>query len=150
MSTVAIHGGLVFAADLSGYLHCLDLQTGKRYWQHDLMAALWGSPLYLDGRIFLGDEDGRLSIFDASMEFALKRQELEKQIAEKRKAMKESQDDDEVRRLRAEIKAMIATVAPEVRESPASSSIYTTPTVASGVMYISDRSKLYSIQITKQ
>ncbi|MBL8856008.1 MAG: PQQ-binding-like beta-propeller repeat protein [Planctomycetaceae bacterium] len=150
MSTVAIHGGLVFAADLSGFLHCLDVKTGQRYWQHDLMAALWGSPLYLDGHIFLGDEDGRLSIFDASMEFALKRQELEKQVAEKRKAMKESEDDEEVRRLRAEIKAMIATVAPEVRESPNSSSIYTTPTVASGVMYISDRSKLYAIQITKQ
>ena len=150
MSTVAIHGGLVFAADLSGYLHCLDLKTGKRYWQHDLMAALWGSPLYLDGHIFLGDEDGRLSIFDASMEFALKRQKLESEIAEKRKAMKESDNDDEVRRLRAEIKAMLATVAPEVRESPSASSIYTTPTVASGVMYISDRSKLYAIQITKQ
>jgi outer membrane protein assembly factor BamB len=150
MSTVAIHGGLVFAADLSGYLHCLDLKTGKRYWQHDLMAALWGSPLYLDGHVFLGDEDGRLSIFDASMEFALKRQKLESEIAEKRKAMKESDNDDEVRRLRAEIKAMLATVAPEVRESPSASSIYTTPTVASGVMYISDRSKLYAIQITKQ
>lgn len=150
MATVAIHGGLVFAADLSGFVHCLDVKTGQRYWQHDLMAALWGSPLYVDGHVFIGDEDGRLSIFDASMEFALKRQALEKQVAEKRKAMKESEDDDEVRRLRAEIKAMLATVAPEVRESPNSSSIYTTPTVASGVMYISDRSKLYAIQITKQ
>lgn len=150
MATVAIHGGFVFAADLSGFVHCLDVKTGQRYWQHDLMAALWGSPLYLDGHIFIGDEDGRLSIFDASMEYALKRQELEKQIAEKREAMKESEDDDEVRRLRAEIKAMLATVAPEVRESPNSSSIYTTPTVASGVMYISDRSKLYAIQITEE
>lgn len=150
ISTICVHNGLVFAPDLSGFVHCLDLKTGQRYWQHDLMAAIWGSPLYLDGYIFIGDEDGRLSIFDASKEFALKRQELEKQVADKRKAMKESQDDDEVRRLRAEIKAMIATVAPEVRESPTSSSIYTTPTVASGVMYISDRSKMYAIQITKQ
>jgi hypothetical protein len=75
---------------------------------------------------------------------------LEKDVAAKRKAMKESQDDDEIRRLRGEIRELIASVAPEVRESPAASSIYTTPTIAAGVMYISDRSKLYAIQITKQ
>jgi outer membrane protein assembly factor BamB len=150
ISTVAVHDGLVFAPDLSGFVHCVDLATGQRYWQHDLMAAIWGSPLYVDGKIFIGDEDGRLSIFDASKEYALKRQELEKEVAAKRKAMKESQDDDEIRRLRGEIRELIASVAPEVRESPAASSIYTTPTIAAGVMYISDRSKLYAIQITKQ
>lgn len=150
ISTVCVHDGLVFAPDLSGFVHCIDLETGKRYWQHDLMAAIWGSPLYIDGKIFIGDEDGRLSIFDASKKYALDRQKLELEITAKRKAMRESQDDDEIRKLRAEIREMIASVAPEVRESPAASSIYTTPTVASGVMYISDRSKLYAIQITKQ
>ncbi len=150
ISTVAVHDGMVFAADLSGFVHCVDLETGERYWQHDLMAAIWGSPLYVDGKVFLGDEDGRLSIFDASKTYALKRREIEKEITAKRKAMRESQDDDEIRRLRTEIRELIASVAPEMRESPASSSIYTTPTIASGVMYISDRSKLYAIQITKQ
>jgi len=150
ISTVCVHDGLVFAPDLSGFVHCVDLHTGERYWQHDLMAAIWGSPLYVDGKIFIGDEDGRLSIFDATKKYALERQKLEREIAAKRKAMRESQDDDEIRALRAEIRAMIASVAPEVRESPAASSIYTTPTIASGVMYISDRSKLYAIQITKQ
>lgn len=150
IATVCVHDGLVFAPDLSGFVHCVDLKTGERYWQHDLMAAIWGSPLYVDGKIFIGDEDGRLSIFDASKKYALERQKLEQEVTAKRKAMRESQDDNEIRKLRAEIREMIASVAPEVRESPAASSIYTTPTVASGVMYISDRSKLYAIQITKQ
>lgn len=150
ISTACVHDGLVFVPDLSGFVHCIDLQTGQRYWQHDLMAAIWGSPLYVDGKIFIGDEDGRLSIFDATKKYALERQKLEAEINAKKKAMRESQDDDEIRKLRAEIRGMIASVAPELRESPAASSIYTTPTIASGVMYISDRSKLYAIQITKQ
>jgi len=150
MSTVAIHDGLVFASDLSGFVHCIDFKTGERYWQQDLMAAIWGSPLYVDGKVLIGDEDGRLSIFDASWDYARMRQKVEQEIAAKRRAMRESQDDDEIRSLRAEIRQMLAEVAPEYRESPAASSIYTTPTIASGVMYISDRSRLYAIQATKQ
>src|SRR5437764_1412481 len=35
MSTAAIRDGLVYIAELAGYLHCLDAQTGKEYWQHN-------------------------------------------------------------------------------------------------------------------
>lgn len=150
MSTVAIHGGLLFASDLSGFVHCIDFETGKRYWQHDLMAAIWGSPLYVDGKVMIGDEDGRITIFDASKEYALKRQQIDAQVAELKKKMRASDDDEEVKAMRAQSKELIASVAPEYRESPSASSIYTTPTIASGVMYISDRSKLYAIQATKQ
>ncbi len=150
MSTVAIYGGMLFASDLSGFVHCIDFETGKRYWQHDLMAAIWGSPLYVDGNVMIGDEDGRLTIFDASKEYALKRQKIDAEVAELKKQMRASEDDEEVKKLRAQSKELIASVAPESRESPSGSSIYTTPTIASGVMYISDRSKLYAIQATKQ
>ncbi len=63
LSTVAIHDGLVYAPDLSGRIHCLDFATGKRYWEADILAAVWGSPMVADGKMFLGDEDGILSIF---------------------------------------------------------------------------------------
>ncbi len=62
MSTVAIADGLLYAADLSGFLYCLDLKTGKRRWRYDTFAAVWGSPYVVDGKVFLGDEDGELVI----------------------------------------------------------------------------------------
>lgn len=42
MSTVAIHDGLLYAADLSGFVYCLDAKTGKHYWTYDAFAAIWG------------------------------------------------------------------------------------------------------------
>ena len=68
LSSVAIHDGLVYAPDQSGRIHCLDFETGQRYWEADILAAVWGSPLVADGKLFLGDEDGILSIFATGKE----------------------------------------------------------------------------------
>jgi outer membrane protein assembly factor BamB len=62
ISTVAIHDGLLYASDLSGFLYCLDVETGKHYWTYDSFAAVWGSPLVADGKIYLGDEDGDVAV----------------------------------------------------------------------------------------
>ena len=32
---------------------------------HDLFAAVWGSPVLIDGKIYLGDEDGDVVIMQA-------------------------------------------------------------------------------------
>ena len=58
VSTVAVKDGLLYAPDFSGYLHCLDVTTGEEVWVHDTFAAVWGSPLVADGKLYLGDEDG--------------------------------------------------------------------------------------------
>jgi outer membrane protein assembly factor BamB len=58
ISTAAVADGLVYISDFSGYLHCLDAKTGQPYWTHDLLAAVWGSPFLVDGKVYLGDEDG--------------------------------------------------------------------------------------------
>lgn len=68
MSTPAIHDGLLYIAELGGYLHCLDAKTGQKYWVHDLKAAVWGSPYYVDGKVYIGNEDGDITIFAHSKE----------------------------------------------------------------------------------
>ncbi|MDA0838398.1 MAG: PQQ-binding-like beta-propeller repeat protein [Planctomycetota bacterium] len=66
MSTCAItDDGLLFITDLSGFLYCLDAKTGKQHWRHDLLAAVWGSVLVVDGKVIIGDEDGDLEILEA-------------------------------------------------------------------------------------
>lgn len=69
ISTVSITPeGLLFIADFSGYIYCFDAETGALYWKHDLKAHVWGSTLAVDGKVYIGDEDGDLTVFEASKE----------------------------------------------------------------------------------
>src|SRR5205814_9586338 len=68
ISTVAIANGLLFAADFDGKLHCLEPSTGRPHWVHDTEARIWGSPLVADGKVYLGNEQGDLTILAASKE----------------------------------------------------------------------------------
>jgi outer membrane protein assembly factor BamB len=69
--TVAIKNGLLFVADFSGLFHCLDVKTGIPHWTHDMLAAAWGSPLIVDDKVYIGDEDGDISVFKLSKELEL-------------------------------------------------------------------------------
>lgn len=102
MSTVAIHDGLVYAADLSGFVYCVDFKTGKPYWEHDLGSAIWGSPSLMDGKVLIGSEDGHLTIFSTGKQ-----------------------------------KKVLHSV-----KFP--STIYMTPILAHGILYVTDRSNLYA------
>lgn len=66
ISTVSIADGLIYAADYSGFLHCLDAKTGEAQWVHDTKGHIWASTLVADGKVFLGNEDGILSVLAAS------------------------------------------------------------------------------------
>jgi outer membrane protein assembly factor BamB len=68
ISTAAIADGLVYTSDFTGFLHCLDINTGKPYWTFDMLSAIWGSPLVADGKVYLGDEDGDVRVFQAGKE----------------------------------------------------------------------------------
>ncbi len=105
MSSFSLADGRLYAADLSGFLHCLDYETGRRKWVHDTFAAVWGSPMVVDGVVMLGDEDGELVILKAG-------------------------DEEE-----------------EITTLQFDSAIYSTPTIANGTLFISDRSRLYAFDI---
>jgi outer membrane protein assembly factor BamB len=102
-ATVAIADGFLVALDSSGMAHCLDVETGKPFWTHDLEAASWSSPLIADKKIYLGDEDGDLLVVAVGAE-----------------------------------KKIIA-------ESNVGSTMYTTPIVADGILYVSSRKRIFAI-----
>ena len=64
--TVAIKNDLLFISDFSGLFHCLDAKTGKVHWTYDMLAAAWGSPMIVDGHVYIGDEDGDICVFNLS------------------------------------------------------------------------------------
>ena len=68
ISTVSVVNDLVFCPDFSGFLHCLDADTGEQYWVHDMLAEMWASPLYIDGKIYLTDAGGDVAIFKIGKE----------------------------------------------------------------------------------
>lgn len=104
LATAAVHNGLLYDCDLSGFLYCFDAKTGQQHWRHDTFSALWGSAFVVDGKIYLGTEEGEVRVFAEGKE--------EKLLAK----------NDMI------------------------SSVYTTPVVANGVMYITSKNMLYAIQ----
>jgi outer membrane protein assembly factor BamB len=62
LSNVAVHRGLVIAPDYAGFVHCLDAATGQQYWLADTRAQIRGSPLIIDGKVYVAT-DGELWIF---------------------------------------------------------------------------------------
>jgi outer membrane protein assembly factor BamB len=63
MSTACVIDGIVYISELQGQIHCLDAKTGKKFWQYDTKSAIWGSPYYVDGRIYLATESGEVFVF---------------------------------------------------------------------------------------
>lgn len=68
ISTGAYKDGILYYADFSGFLHALDAKTGKPFWVHDMLAAVWGSPVIIDDKVYLGDEDGDVVILQHGKE----------------------------------------------------------------------------------
>lgn len=67
-ATVAIKDDLLFIPDFSGLFHCLDAKTGKQLWTYDMLSAAWGSPLIVEDKVYVGNEDGAILVFKLSKE----------------------------------------------------------------------------------
>ena len=66
ISTMSIVNDMVFIAEYAGKIHCLDAKTGKVHWVHDTLSRIWGSTLAVDGKVYIGTEDGEVVIFQAA------------------------------------------------------------------------------------
>lgn len=123
--TVAIKDNLLFISDFSGIFHCLDAKgtpDGQPivHWTYDMLAQAWGSPLIVDGHVYVGDEDGDVAVFNLS--------------ADPDTAMKDL--DGERVPINADEDGYPINMG---------TSVYSTPVVANGVLYISTKDKLFAI-----
>ncbi len=65
VSTPAIVDDVLYVADYSGLVHALDAKTGAKLSTYDTKGHIWGSTLYVDGRLYIGNEEGELHILKA-------------------------------------------------------------------------------------
>jgi outer membrane protein assembly factor BamB len=68
MGSAAIKNDILTIVDFSGFIFCLDAKTGARLWHHDMLAPSWGSPLVVEDKIYIGDEEGSIHIFALARE----------------------------------------------------------------------------------
>jgi len=60
-----VKDGLLYVGDLGGTVHCLDVATGAHVWKHETNEAIWGSVLLAGDRLYVGTEDGSMSVLRA-------------------------------------------------------------------------------------
>ncbi len=113
--TVAIRDDILYIADFSGLFHCLDAETGKVHWTYDMLAAAWGSPLIVEDKVYIGDEDGEVAIFRHSTDPAIAMRDVDGELE------------------------------PFYGTRDMNNSIYSTPIIADNVLYISNRTHLFAI-----
>ena len=75
VGTPIVKDGLLYVGDLSGTVHCLDAATGAQVWKHETNAAIWGSLLLAADRLYVGNEEGTMTVLRAG-----RRKELLAQI----------------------------------------------------------------------
>ena len=121
IASVAIKSDILFCPDFSGLVHCVDANTGKVHWTYDMLAASWGSPLIVGDYVYVGDEDGDISVFKFS--------------ADPKEAMKE-------------VEGKLVPLNADVESGDVVNmlnAVYSTPIVANGVLYIGNKDHLFAI-----
>jgi outer membrane protein assembly factor BamB len=57
--------GLLYVGDVGGTVHCLDAATGAHVWKHETNGAIWGCLLLAGDRLYVGNEDGTMTVLRA-------------------------------------------------------------------------------------
>ena len=133
MSTASVVDGVVYIGEVNGVVHCLDARTGKKFWQYDTKAALWGSTYVVDGKVFLATEGGDVFVFKHDKQPKVN-DELDVPDA------KDGKDYN------AKVKAKRKLVEKEIllHKVEFDAPIRSTPVVADGVLYVMTEKGLYA------
>ena len=137
MSTACVVDGIVYIAEVSGYLHCLDAKTGKKFWQYDMKGETWGSAYYVDGKVFIGSSSDLFVFKHNKTPNAI--DELDNPGAADQKSFNTMM---KAKRKQVEADNLIAKIEFDA-------TIRTTPVVANGVLYVLTENTLYAFKAKK-
>lgn len=129
IGTAAIKDDLVFVCDFAGQFFCIDANSGKVNWGYDMLAASWGSPLIAGDKVFVGDEDGDIAVFNVS--------------ADREKAMQKIEVDGETEYVPVNAKPDEDDRYEVVNMKNA---VYSSPIMANGILFIANKDHLFAIQ----
>jgi outer membrane protein assembly factor BamB len=65
VATPIVQDGLLYVGDVGGTVHCLDAATGALVWKHETHAAIWACLLLAGDRLYVGNEDGTMTVLRA-------------------------------------------------------------------------------------
>eukprot|EP00913_Durusdinium_trenchii_P013416 g12597.t1 len=116
-----IKDDILYIADFAGLLHCLDAQTGRQSWTFDLFASSWGTPVLVENKLYVVDNDGDVSIFPHTKD--------------PKQALKKGNDGE---------------LVPALGVQKTNDSGWSTPVIANGVLFIASQSNLYAIEADKK
>jgi outer membrane protein assembly factor BamB len=136
--TVCIKNNLLFIADFSGLFHCVDQKTGKAHWTYDMLAASWASPLIVENHVYIGDEDGDISIFGLSADPNIAMKEIKNREGEA--ILKDGKPE------LFPLNGRLTEDGNNVEVTNMGSAVYTTPVVANDTLFIANRNQLFCIK----
>jgi outer membrane protein assembly factor BamB len=67
--SVTLVNGLLFTVNDGGIATCLDAKTGDVVWSERLGGNFSASPIYAEGRLYAGNEEGKFYVFEAGRQF---------------------------------------------------------------------------------
>jgi outer membrane protein assembly factor BamB/HEAT repeat protein len=68
VATPIVKDGLLYVADVGGTVYCLDAATGALIWKHETNAPIWGCFLLAADRLYVGNEDGIMTVLRTGRE----------------------------------------------------------------------------------
>jgi outer membrane protein assembly factor BamB len=136
LSCACIVDEVLYIGEMAGEIHCFDARTGKRYWVYDTKASIWSSPYYVDGKIYIGTDQGDLYIFHhlAKPEW----------FPDPDDEAQDAPNLNTARLIRRDLRKKFEQEM-LIRKIELDAPIRSTVTVADGVLYVSTAKTLYAI-----